>query len=62
MSDDGKAVDYVKMKKSPEFGQYLKEALELQKVDPSNMNENEKKVFFISILSCFFFSNQKVES
>ncbi|KAK3747651.1 hypothetical protein RRG08_024798 [Elysia crispata] len=49
MSDDGKAVDYVKMKKSPEFGQYLKEALELQKVDPSNMNEKEKKVFFINV-------------
>ncbi|RUS81942.1 hypothetical protein EGW08_010287 [Elysia chlorotica] len=49
MSDDGKDVDYVNMKKSPEFEQYLKEAMELQKVDLSNMDEKEKKVFFINV-------------
>ena len=50
MSDDGKDVDYDQMRKSPEFAEYLKEALELQRVDPTNMSEKEKKVFFISIL------------
>ncbi|GFO35033.1 hypothetical protein PoB_006153800 [Plakobranchus ocellatus] len=49
MSDDGKAVDYALMKKSPEFAEYLKEALELQKVDASNLSEIEKKVFFINV-------------
>ncbi|GFS15507.1 hypothetical protein ElyMa_006772300 [Elysia marginata] len=49
MSDDGKAVDYVGMKKSSEFADYLKEALELQRVDLSNLNEKEKKVFFINV-------------
>lgn len=49
MSDDGKSVDYDKMRKSPEFKEYQKDAIDLQRVDLSSLSEKDKKVFFLNI-------------
>ncbi|XP_005105701.1 uncharacterized protein LOC101862525 [Aplysia californica] len=49
MGADGKSVDYVGMKKSPEFSEYKKLAADLQRVDIGAMEEKEKKVFFLNI-------------
>lgn len=51
ISEDGKSVNYMQMKDSPEFSAYLKDANDLCRVDLSHMSEVERKVFFLSILS-----------
>ena len=60
MDHDGKSVDYVSLKKSKEFEEYLAEVKQLQKVKLESWTEIQRKVFFISILfvvlletSCF---------
>ena len=51
MTDDGKGVNYPKLKESQIFKEYAeKMAPQLQSVKLDNINENEKKAFFISIL------------
>ena len=50
IDSDGKKVDYVALKKSKEFEEYLSEVKELQKVKLDTLTEIQRKVFFISIL------------
>ena len=50
-SEDGKAVDYVQLKKSPLFSQYEQQARDISNIDLTTLNEEEKCAFFISILS-----------
>ena len=48
--EDGKGVDYVKIKSSALFKEYVEQlAPQLQYVNLDNISENEKKAFFISI-------------
>ena len=50
MTDDGKGVDYAKLTQSELFGVYQSLAGELVNCDLSQMSEEERKAFFISIL------------
>ncbi|XP_059179634.1 uncharacterized protein LOC131958563 [Physella acuta] len=49
ISEDGKSVNYLQMKESPEFRAYLTDANDLCRVDLSHMSEVERKVFFLNI-------------
>ena len=51
MTENGKGVNYPKLKDSQIFKEYAeKMAPQLQSVKLDNVSENEKKAFFISIL------------
>ena len=51
MTENGKGVNYQKLKDSQIFKEYSeKMAPQLQTVKLENISENEKKAFFISIL------------
>lgn len=51
MIEDGKAVDYEKLTHSELFKHYQSLTAELVNCDPSQLDEDERKAFFISILS-----------
>ncbi|XP_041367842.1 uncharacterized protein LOC121382326 [Gigantopelta aegis] len=48
MSEDGKKINYNRIKGSPLFAEYKQEAKQLQNVDLESLSELEKKVFFIN--------------
>ena len=50
MSPDGKGVDYGSLTKSELFSHYQMLTNQLVQCDPLLLEENERKVFFISIL------------
>jgi len=50
ISDDGRSVDYVKLKNSDIFKDYVKQTSHLRHLDLSKLSLTEKKAFFISIL------------
>ena len=52
MTEDGKGVNYEVLTHSELFKQYQSLARELEYCDPSQLDEGERKVFFISILIC----------
>lgn len=49
ISDDGRSVDYTKLKKSDTFKDYVKNSQQLHYLDLTKLSLMEKKVFFISI-------------
>lgn len=51
MTSDGRGVDYSSLSTSDAFAEYTKMAAELVHCDCSSLNEEERKAFFISILS-----------
>ena len=51
ISGDGKGVDYASIAGSELFQAYVSLASELRNCDPSSLEENERKAFFISILN-----------
>ena len=51
ISADGKGVDYASIAGSELFQAYVSLASELRNCDPSSLEENERKAFFISILN-----------
>ena len=50
MTEDGKGVNYEMLTQSELFGRYQSLARELVHCDPSQLDEDERKAFFISIL------------
>ena len=50
MTEDGKGVNYEVLTHSKLFERYQSLARELEYCDPSQLNEDERKAFFISIL------------
>lgn len=50
MSSNGKGVDYAALKESDLFSHYLQLARELAACNISELSEEERKAFFISIL------------
>ena len=50
MSEDGKSVDYVKLKNSDTFNDYVKQASQLHHLNLTKLSLTERKAFFISIL------------
>ena len=50
MTEDGKAVNYEMLTHSELFEHYQSLVGELNKCDPSRLEEDERKAFFISIL------------
>ena len=62
MTDDGKVVNYPKLKESQIFKEYAeKMAPQLQSVKLDNISENEKKAFFISILYMLYFGAECIQ-
>ncbi len=51
MTSDGKGVDYASLSTSEAFMEYCRMAGELVTCDCTTMSEEERKAFFISILS-----------
>ena len=51
MAEDGKGVNYEMLTHSELFERYQSLARELEYCDPSQLDEDERKAFFISILS-----------
>ncbi|XP_069132459.1 uncharacterized protein [Argopecten irradians] len=49
MQEDGKGVDYSKLKDSPSFKAYKEEVAQLHSVDLSELTDTQKKVFFINL-------------
>jgi hypothetical protein len=58
LTDDGRGVDYKRVKDSAEFKEYCKISSSLEQLDLLSLSEIEKKAFFISILSSTLFSFQ----
>ena len=50
MSEDGKSVNYVKLKNSDTFKDYVKRTSQLHHLDLTKLSLTERKAFFISIL------------
>ena len=50
MSDDGRSVDYVRLKNSDTFKDYIKQTCQLHYLDLTKLSLTERKAFFISIL------------
>ena len=50
MTEDGRGVDYEELTSSDVFKRYESLAGELERCDPSKLDEDERKAFFISIL------------
>ena len=50
MTEDGKGVNYEMLTHSELFGRYQSLARQLDRCDPSQLEEDERKAFFISIL------------
>jgi len=55
MSEDGKSVDYVKLKNSDTFKDYVKQSCQLHHLDLTKLSVTERKAFFISILCVIIF-------
>lgn len=51
LSEDGRGVDYVKLRESETFKSYIETAKDLKLVDLYYCTEEQRKAFFISILS-----------
>ena len=51
MREDGRGVDYAALKQSEEFKEYLVKAGALAGADPGSLDEDQRKCFFISILT-----------
>lgn len=49
ITEDGKSVDYVQLKKSALFSQYEKQARDISNIDLTMLNEEEKCAFFINV-------------
>lgn len=54
MGNEGQGVDYEKLRLSQQFKEYEELTSQLQNVNLTDLSENEKKAFFISILSIFY--------
>lgn len=54
MGNEGQGVDYEKLRLSQQFKEYEELTSQLQNVNLTDLSENEKKAFFISILSILF--------
>ena len=51
MTDDGQGVDYSSLRESELFKEYQDQCRQLSHVDIGKMADNQKKAFFISILT-----------
>ncbi|OWF49707.1 hypothetical protein KP79_PYT18656 [Mizuhopecten yessoensis] len=49
MQEDGKGVDYSKLKDSPSFKEYKQEVAQLHEVELSELTDTQTKVFFINL-------------
>ena len=50
ISEDGRGVKYKELQKSPLFEQYKEQAAGLRTIKLDELNEDQRKAFFISIL------------
>jgi len=50
MTPDGRGIDYGNLKSSDLFKEYVELSQQLSACDPSGLEENDRKAFFISIL------------
>ena len=53
MTEDGKGVNYAMLTHSELFERYQSLARELEHCNPSKLDEDERKAFFISILTIY---------